>query len=346
MKRLYLQGELYKKTTHDLVFAPYYISLTSGFTNVPYFNGGELENKGWELMVAYNMIRKKDLKVSLNFNSSHNENAFVSFPGNFNKEKDVTLGNGKYPLRVEEGQPVGSFFGFRYLGVYARDEDAYAQDAEGNLLRDAEGNPMPMTYGTYKFEGGDTKYADLNHDGKIDLNDVEYIGDSNPDYTGGFGANVGYKNFDFSCNFHYRVGFDIVNRTAINTQGMNNKNNQSKAVLNRWRVEGQDYKGMLPRAYMDHEANNLGSDRYVESGNFLRLLNVMLGYRFNQEFCQKLNLRSMGVTFSARKIFTLTRYTGEDPEISLNAADPFWIGEDESNTPPPRMYTVALTVGF
>ncbi len=344
--RFYIEGDLYRKITEDMIFAPYYVSSSSGFENVPYYNGGELENKGWELMMVYHVIRKKDLKVSLNFNSSHNENAFRMFPDNFNKEKDVTIGNGKYPMRVEEGQPVGSFFGFRYLGVYPTDEDAFARDANGNMILDYEGNPMPVMYKDYAFKGGDAKYADLNHDGQIDLNDVEYIGDSNPDFIGGFGANVKYKNVSVLCGFHYRVGFDIVNRNAINTQGMNDKNNQSKRVLNRWRVEGQNYKDMLPRAYMDHEANNLGSDRYVEKGDYLRLLNLMVTYQFNNEFCQRLHLRSLDLSFSARKLFTFTEYTGEDPEIGQDASDPYWIGEDKSNTPPPRMYTVSLSVGF
>ena len=65
--------------------------------------------------------------------------------------------------------------------------------------------------GTYAFKGGDAKYDDINHDGKIDLNDVVYIGDSNPDFVGGFGASVKYKNFEFNCGFHYRLGFDIIN---------------------------------------------------------------------------------------------------------------------------------------
>lgn len=344
--RLYLEGEVYKKRTEDMIFAPYYISSSSGFANVPYFNGGELENKGWEFMMNYIVIKKKDFRVTTYFNTSHNENAFKKFPDNFNKEKDVTIGDGKYPLRLEEGQPIGSFFGFRYLGVYPTDEDAFARDVNGNLLIDAFGNAIPMSYKGYIFRGGDAKYADLNHDGKIDLNDVEYIGDSNPDYTGGFGANIKYKNISMQFGFHYRVGFDIVNRNAINTQGMNDKNNQSKRVLNRWRVEGQDYEDMLPRAFMDHEANNLGSDRYVEKGDYLRLLNLMVTYQFKKEFCQKLNINSLDVSLSGRKLFTLTNYTGEDPEIGQDASDPYWIGEDKSNTPPPRMYTLTVSVGF
>jgi hypothetical protein len=345
--RLFIEGDIYTKITTNLLFNNYQIPTSSGFTDLGYLNAGKLENKGWELMFDYRVIKKTDLRVSVNFNTSHNVNAFKLFPDNFNREKSTSISNGEYPLRVEEGQPIGSFFGFRYLGVYSTDADAFARDANDNLILDYAGDPIPMTYqGTYTFKGGDAKYQDINYDGKIDLNDVVYIGDSNPDFIGGFGTSIKYKNIEFTTGFHYRLGFDIINGVAMETQGMNNKNNQSKAVLRRWRIQGQDYQGTLPRAFMDHPANNLGSDRYVENGNYLRLLNVMLGYRFKKEFCQKLNLRSLGVTFSARKLFTLTSYTGQDPEIGQNAMDPFWIGVDDANTPPPRVYTVALSIGF
>jgi hypothetical protein len=344
--RLFIQGDLYKKKSTNILFQDYRLPTSSGFDKLGYLNAGEMVNNGWELMFDYRVIRKKDLRVSVNFNTSHNVNSFTQFPDNFNREKSTSILNEEYPLRLQEGQPIGSFFGFRYLGVYPTDQDAYGVDANGNLLRDYNGDPIPMSYGTYSFKGGDPKYQDINHDGRIDLNDVVYIGDSNPDFIGGFGASVKYKNFDLNLGFHYRVGFDIINKVAMETQGMNNKNNQSKAVLRRWRIDGQNEKDMLPRAFMNHPASNLGSDRYVEKGDYLRLLNVMLGYRFEKEFCDKLNVRTLGVTFSARKLFTLTHYTGQDPEIGQNAQDPFWIGADEANTPPPRVYTIALSVGF
>jgi len=248
---------------------------------------------------------------------------------------------------VLEGEPIGSFFGFRYLGVYPTDQDALARDANGNLLIDSEGNPFPVTYqNAYAFKGGDAIYEDINHDGVIDLNDVVYIGDSNPDFIGGFGTRFDYKNFDLSVAFHYRLGFDIINQVAIETEGMNNKNNQSKAVLSRWRVQGQDEEGMLPRAYLWHPANNLGSDRYVEPGDYLRLINVKFGYRLRKDLCDKLRVRSMNFALSARKMMTFTNYSGQDPEVGQDASDPFWIGVDRANTPPPKMITISVSVGF
>jgi TonB-linked SusC/RagA family outer membrane protein len=345
--RLYIEGDLYNKKTTNLLFKDYDIPTSSGFEILTYLNGGELGNKGWELMTDYKLIRKKDFRLSLNLNITHNINSFNQFPDNFNSEQSTSISNGEYPLRVKQGQPIGSFFGFRYLGVYPTDADAIARDAEGNLLYDSDGAPIPMTYlSSYTFKGGDAKYEDINHDGKIDLNDVVYIGDSNPEFIGGFGTSISYKNFDFSCGFHYRVGFDIINGVAIETEGMNNRNNQSKAVLRRWRVQGQNEEGMLPRAYLNHPANNLGSDRYVEKGDYLRLLNVIIGYRFKPEFCEKLRLRYLNLAVSGRKLLTFTQYSGQDPEVGQDASNPFWIGVDEAKTPPPKMITFTFSVGF
>lgn len=350
--RLYLEADYYNKVTTDILFPSnnwegYKIPTSSGFDKLTYFNGGEMRNKGWEFMTNLKVYRTKDWLVSVDFNTSRNINTFMSLPDNFNTEKDVSIGNGQYPQKIVAGEPMGSFFGFRYKGVYSSDADAIAKDANGSIMRDSEGIPIPMTYkGTYIFKGGDAIYEDINHDGKIDLNDVVYIGDSNPAFTGGFGNTVRYKNWTFSYAFYYRIGYDIINMTALNAEGMNGRNNQSKAVLNRWRVQGQNEPGLLPRAYLDNPANNLGSDRYVEKGDFLRLNSVKLDYQLDPQLCQKLSLQSASLSISARKLFTFTKYSGQDPEVGQDASDPFSIGRDYANTPPPRMVTISIAVGF
>ena len=345
--KLYIEAEVYDKITTDILFEKYGIPSTSGFTQLRYFNGGELSNRGWEIMTDVKAVDTENLRLSFNFNASRNVNSFTKLPENFNTERSTSIGNGQYPLIVTEGEPIGSFYGFRYLGVWASDEDVVARDADGNILLDGYGNPITLTYNnSYRFQGGDPIYADLNHDGNIDLNDVEKIGDSNPDFIGGFGTNLRFWNFNFAMNFHYRVGFDIINQVAIQTEGMNNRNNQSKAVLSRWRVQGQNEPGLLPKAYMNHPANNLGSDRYVERGDFMRLNNVKIGYQFSRALCDKLGIRKADITISARRLFTITGYSGQDPEVGQDASDPFWIGVDKATTPPPRILTMSLAVGF
>jgi len=345
--RIYFEGDFYEKVTSNILFDNYDIPYSSGFNEFAYLNGGQLTNRGWELMADFRIISNKEWLWSFNLNSSQNINSFDALPENFNTERSTSISNGEYPRRVMIGEPIGSFFGFRYLGVWPSDENVVATNAEGKIIVDANGNPVPLRYtDTYTFKGGDPIYKDLNYDGKIDINDVEYIGDSNPNFIGGFGTRLKYKNIDFSMSFHYRLGFDIVNGVAINTQGMRDRNNQSKAVLSRWRVQGQDYEGMLPRAYLDHPASNLGSDRYVEKGDFLRLNNIKLSYQLDRDLCRRIGVRKLNFALSARKLLTFTGYSGQDPEVGQRADDPFWIGVDNARTPPPKIITFSIGIGI
>nr|MDA3823416.1 TonB-dependent receptor [Bacteroidales bacterium] len=348
--KFYIEGDIYSKITTDLLFPGYDIPYSSGYSQLSFFNGGELQNNGWELMMDWKIIRNENWLWAINANTTQNVNRFNALPENFNTEKSTNIGNGAYPTRVVEGEPIGSFFGFRYLGVWGTDAEVVARDGQGQVILDNEGIPVPLTYkGTYPFKGGDPIYEDVNHDGIIDLNDVQWIGDSNPDFMGGFGTSVKYKNISFSTSFHYRLGFDIVNGVAIQTEGMRDKNNQSKAVLRRWRVQtpSEDLPdNILQRAYLWHPANNLGSDRYVEAGDYLRLINLKVAYRVPSKTCQKLNIRSLNITVSARKLFTFTNYTGQDPEVGANASDPFFIGFDYAKKPPPKIITLSLNVGI
>ena len=346
--RIDITGEIYEKITEDLLWPGYNIPFSSGFEKLKQFNGGMLKNEGWEFNINALVLRTNQSILRLNFNISHNVNTFAEFPENFNNEVDLTIGNGEYPRRADIGEPIGSFYGFRYLGVWPSDDDVVALNKDGSVLLDLNGDPIPLTYGpkNYKFMGGDAIYEDVNHDGKIDLLDVVYLGDSNPDFIGGFGGNFSWKSFRISTQWHYRLGYEIVNEIASDTEGMLNKNNQSKAVLHRWRAQGQDEPGMLPRAYLNHDANNLGSDRYVESGDYLRLVNMTFSYKVPKEVCRKFRIRTLDLAVTMRRIFTLTRYTGQDPEISPNIDDPFWFGTDNARTPPPKAYTFSMAIGF
>ncbi len=345
--RVYIRADLYNHVTKDLLWENYNLPGSTGYAQLGYLNGGELQNTGWEYFIQGVVLEKTNLKLTFSFNISRNVNRFLSFPENFLTVRGSSIGNGVYPTKAEIGKPIGSFYGFRFLGVYPSDEDAVAHNKNGEVLVDANGKPIYMTYqGTYKFQGGDAIYEDVNHDGNIDILDVVYLGDSNPDFTGGLNTSIKYKQFSATFDFFYRLGYDIVNEVAIETEGMLDKNNQSTAVLHRWRWEGQDEPGLLPRAYLNHPCNNLGSDRYVERGDFLRLNNVVFMYRLGENIAQKLNVSGVDLAINIRKLFTITRYTGQDPEIARTEKDPFWLGLDNAKTPTPKIYSFRVLLNF
>jgi TonB-linked SusC/RagA family outer membrane protein len=348
--RVSFTAELYNKITSDLLWEgsdKYQLPSSSGYTELMAYNAGKVQNQGWELFLNTIPVMHRKHKLSVSFNVSRNTNTFLKFPENFENEKDISIGNGKYPRRADEGVPVGSFYGFQYMGVWPSDGDVVASNAAGEPLLDVIGEPIPLTFKEeYRFKGGDAIYNDINHDGKIDILDVVYLGDSNPDFIGSLGLNYSWNNLSFNFQFFYRIGYEIVNQVAISTEGMLNKDNQSKAVLWRWRKTGQNEPGTLPRAYLYHPANNLGSDRYVEDGSFVRLNNVSISYQLKSQIIKRLRLNMLQFSLNMRKLMTFTHYTGQDPEISPSGTDPFWFGTDNAKTPPPKAFTLSINIGF
>jgi hypothetical protein len=125
---------------------------------------------------------------------------------------------------------------------------------------------------------------------------------------------------------------------------MYNFDNQSTAVLRRWRKEGDITD--IPGAVYATGYNYLGSDRYVEDGSFLRLRTVTVRYNFTPKTLSKLKVAGLSAYITAENLMTLTRYTGQDPEISVRGSDPFRVATDNSMTPPSKTITIGLTTTF
>ncbi len=341
-----ITAEYYTRETTDVLSTNYEVPSASGYSKISVYNEGGILNKGWEFNTTIVPIKTKNWNVSLNFNIYANENSYTKLPSNVLSET-TDISTGSYPTKAVVGSPVGSFFGFHYEGVYSTTADAVAYNQNGSVKYDMNRNPIAMNYNnSYQFEGGDAKYQDVNYDGIIDLDDVMYLGSSNPDFAGGFGCNIKYKQFSLNAQFLYRAGYQIVNEASLNSESMSTKDNQSVAVMRRWRKSGDNFSDMLPRAYYQHPANNLGSDRYVEDGDFLKLNNVTLNYSFKPNAIKKYGLRTLKMGLQARKLFTITDYSGQDPEIKLSMDDPLWFGVDNGRTPPSIICAFNLAIGF
>jgi len=185
----------------------------------------------------------------------------------------------------------------------------------------------------------------VNHDGNIDELDIVYLGNYNPDFFGGFGLRILYKKLTFNTHFSYKVGQDVINETRMYTENMYNTDNQSTAVLRRWRANGDVTD--IPRALYGQGLNWLGSSRFVEDASFVRLKSMTLAYSFDQSLTDRIGIKDLKAFITAYNIFTATKYTGQDPEVGFNVtSDPFELGKDRSMTPPPVSITLGINMSF
>lgn len=339
-----LQGKLnmtfdyYNKYTYDLLLSGVSIPVTTGYTNIKFFNSGEMSNRGWEFRTDYELFKNKDLRIALNFNTSRNINNVEKLPENLNEE-NYSFGNGNYAIRIVEGNPVGSFYGYKYNGVYQNTDETFAKDGEGNVMMDYKGNIITMKNGTLPVYPGDAKYEDINHDGVINEYDIVYLGNSNPLFIGGGGFSVKYKQLTLTTFFYGRYGQKIINSARMSLENMYSNNNQSTAVLKRWRSEGDDTD--IPRALYGLGYNYLGSDRFVEEASFVRLKTLSLNYSIPQKMCKSLGVNSLNLFCTGYDLLTWTNYTGQDPEVSLPSSATSLV-KDGATTP----VSIRMSLGF
>ena len=370
----------YNKVTDDLLMGGVGIPQSTGYSSLAWKNVGSLRNRGWELFLNTGKFAKVGkFSMRMNFNIAQNINTITKMDDTVleSMNKDYDFKNATYLQRIQIGNAVGSIYGFRFKGVYAYDYEhngytdesrntygdntaaaaaergqnatvPVARDAEGNILFDAKGNPLHMyfNYGgvNYEFKGGDAMYEDVNHDGQINELDIVYLGNSNPKLNGGFGFDFNYGQWSLKLSFNFRVGNKIVNMARLNNESMRSNINQSKAVAWRWRKNGDVTE--IPRAMnakIGASYNALGSDRYVEKGDYLRLQYMQLSYSLSNKVCKDLGISSLRFNASAQNLFCLTKYTGVDPEVSYGA---WGVCYDHSKTPRAKSFTVGINLGF
>ena len=357
--RLNIDVEVYQKRSKDQYFQNLSLPSTTGFTKAD-VNSGSMENKGFELSINTVPYRSKAWNISFNINLARNINSILDVPDQYPMQKGVLTTNGQYVRRFELGQPIGAIYGFRYKGVYLNDDQTIARDANGNKIYsyDASGKRTPVqmrfAYPTidYQFKAGDAIYEDINHDGNIDYQDVVYLGNANPILTGGFGPNIRYKSVSVSAFFNFRYGNKVINKMGMSLQNMASYNNQSKAVLRRWRHPYEDEAtaptDLLPRAvYGSKNAYNyLGSDRFVEDGSFLRIQSISFGYTFPRKWLAPIGIQNLKLYCNLQNVYTFTKYKGMDPEIGSANQDALLTGFDNYRYPSPRIYTFGLNLTF
>ena len=333
--------DYYDKKTSDMLLKDTKLPASTGYNSVKYINSGEMSNKGVELRFEYQILRNKEWTVSVNANVSRNINKVKELPSTWVMD-NYSFGNGNYALRIVENAPVGSFYGYRYLGVYQNAEQTYARDAAGNVMYDWQGNVITMKNGTVQTYPGDAMYEDINHDGVINENDIVYLGNANPKFFGGGGFQVRWKDLTLTTFFYGRYGQKVINGARISLENMYGKNNQSTAVLHRWRAEGDQTD--IPRALYGMGYNYLGSDRFVEDASFIRLKTLSLSYNFPKKWLKNIGISKLNVFVTGYDLFTWTSYKGQDPEVSMPSATS--LVRDNATTPVSKRFAIGLNVDF
>lgn len=333
--RISLNVDAYVKNTSNLLLdVP--LPNTSGFGSVLQ-NVGSTQNRGLEFSLNTVNIQTTAINWTSNFNISFNRNKVTNLYGGANQIIN-TIGQGlsgsllSYSI-LQVGSSIGSFYGWKQSGVYQ-----YSTDNSTGLKNGSIG-----TNG-YTYKGGDLIFEDLNGNNTIDNDDRQIIGNALPKFTGGFNNTISYKNLDLSILMTFSYGNDILNGTRYSAESGTGFNG-SLTLLNRWRNEG-DMTDIPKINYIDPAGNRRFSDRWLEDGSYLRAKNVTLGYTLPKDFLRKTSIKTSRIYLTAQNLFTLTKYTGYDPEASSFNSRVTEIGIDQGTYPQYRALILGLSVGF
>jgi TonB-linked SusC/RagA family outer membrane protein len=327
--RLNVTADYYTKNSSDLLFNVQ-IPTQTGYSAIP-FNFGSLSNKGVELSVD-GVIIDKVFKWSSTVTFGLNRNKVTSLPGNEDYRPNA------FSL-ARVGEAVGVFYGFKALGVYARDEDNVYIDANGQISQYRRGSSTGEIY-----KGGDVIFEDINKDGIIDINDQQIIGNPTPKAFGGFQNTFSYKSFTLSLFINAVFGNNIFNELNRRIDGNQFDVNYSTKQLRRWRQEGDETD--VPRLVRGDPMRNYSvSSLFVEDGSFIRLQNAALNYNLPSKTIKNVGLSSANIGFNVQNLLAFGSYSGYDPEVS-SGNNPLGFGVDNSSFPKTRSYNLSLNIKF
>ncbi|MFZ5971464.1 MAG: SusC/RagA family TonB-linked outer membrane protein [Bacteroidota bacterium] len=316
--RITAEVDYYHKTTKDILIdltVPGYLGNGDGATIT--FNAGEVLNKGLEFNLGYSgEWNQLKYRVGANGTTIHNETLRISGdagPGDFRQ-------NGNGTTRTYVGDPIGSFFGYRVIGVFQnqQDLDSYPHRSDAGI--------------------GDLKYEDVNKDGVLNADDRTNIGSPIPKFFYGFNSEFFYKAFDLSIDFQGQMGNKIYNHKETVRPDLYNF---EQRVLGRWRGEGTSTTEpkASPGGY-----NFLPSTRFIQDGGFFRLRSISLGYTLPTAMAARVGMKTARVYARGTNVFTLSKFTGYTPEIgSGNVLDS---SIDYGTYPIPSVYSLGLNVTF
>ncbi|WP_205461870.1 TonB-dependent receptor [Mangrovibacterium lignilyticum] len=377
--------ETYYNTTKDLLMAVP-IDNTTGYS-YQYQNFGQTSNKGFEISVGGDIIRSSDLTLGVNviYNYNHNKIDKLSDTDEYQygSRWASTATQPAYDYVLAEGKSVGVIRGYVSEGYYTVDDFNYdngvytLKEGIADFSKQFTGNyPNPFTVadGQNAFPGA-IKLKDITEDGEVNTDDYTDLGEAMPKHTGSVNLNLKYKNFDLSTNFNWVLGGKIYNASALVSTYGNKDNtigaNRLSFVADAYQVYDIDGNGDIyavtdpteltalnknAKYALPYYENGITYSTFVEDGSYLRLQTVTLGYQVPKQASAKLGIESIRLYFTANNVFTITGYSGIDPEVNASpTANSSYFSDlkifpttnmDWGTYPRARTYTLGLNVTF
>ncbi len=323
-----ITADYWIRNTSDMLF-PVQLPATWGRVNVlPSINIGDMKNKGFDVSVGYNG-KSSNFTYGVTLNISHYKNEIVKLSDNENEFIQGESWQSFIYTRTEVGHSFPEFYGYIVDGIFQTQEEADAH----------------VPFGSYN-KPGHYKFRNINSDDIINDKDRTYIGSPHPDFTGGLNMNLGYKNFGLSAFFYGSYGNDVINYVNRWTNFKLFTGNRSKERLyNSW---GSPYlknneDALLPIAELSDTKSQLPSTAFIEDASYVRLKTLQLSFNLPKDWLDKIQLKNMRVYIQANNLFTITNYSGLDPEIGSKGMQ---MGIDAGAWPTAKQVLFGVDVNF
>ena len=338
--RLGFSFDWYKKTTKDwLVVAPMLLSYGTG---APYINGGDIENKGYEIQLSWNDKIGKDFRYGITANFSHNKNEvtrLANSEGIIHGGSNAIAQNTAELYRLQVGYPIGYFWGYEMEGIIQNEADL-----QDYINRNCNGDKANSLQGA-SLQPGDVKFVDYNGNGKIDTGDADktMIGDPNPDYTLGLNITVAYKGFDLGINGYGFFGQQVA-KSYRQFSDHPDDNYCTDVYTKYWTGEGSTNE--YPR-FSDGKTANMSeiSRVWIEDADFFKISRISFGYDFKKLY-SKLPVQKCRLYISLNNFICFTGYSGMDPEVGFGNGTSWASGIDCGYYPSSRSFQVGANINF
>lgn len=328
--RLGLTFDIFQKKSHDMLYRKQNVFVTGypDWNGQVWMNIGSMKASGWELGLNWR-DKVGDFGYDIALNLSHVRNEAIKFSG----DGPILTGgfNGDQIIRNEDGGLISRFHGYLADGIFQNWEEVYAHTDEHGTLIQRDARP------------GDIRFTDRNNNGVLNEEDKAWIGNPYPDLTVGSNIGLNYKNWDITANLYGTFGNDIYNKTKSLYSGVSGQNVYAGTLSKAWQGEGTS--NTIPRLSANDTNQNYTrvSSFYVEDGSYLRVKMLQLGYLLPKKLTRGMELR---LSLSAQNPFTITNYSGMDPERPQLDGSVIETGIDGIAYPNPRTFLFGIDFKF